>query len=236
MTDLSQRVLDLQAVDANIARLTSRLKQVETALNDSLTARAGELATRQAEQSLQDKQRRQREIELDLAGVDARLKTNDQKLYSGKGSPRELQALQRDIEHDRARKGEIEERALEAMEATEAATKELARVRAAVARVLQSTSADKRNLAAERDQLRADLDRNQADRARITGGLDAAALSLYDRLRQRLPDGVAAAEVVQGHCQGCRTVLPSAEVQRARTAPGLLQCSVCGRILHVTHG
>jgi hypothetical protein len=107
MTDLSQRVLDLQAVDAEIARLTSRLKQVDSGLNDSLAARAGELATRQAEQALQDKQRRQREIELDLASVDTRLKTNDERLYSGKGSPRELQALQRDIEHDRARKSEI---------------------------------------------------------------------------------------------------------------------------------
>jgi predicted nucleic acid-binding Zn-ribbon protein len=113
---------------------------------------------------------------------------------------------------------------------------EVERVKAAVRRVLGALSTDHARLAAEREQLRSQLQTKEAQRTALAGKIDAASLALYERLRQRLPDGIAAAEVVQNRCEGCRTTLPSAEVQRARRSEAPVQCSACGRIIHVPLG
>jgi hypothetical protein len=236
MPERSQRVLDLQAIDQRIGQLTRQLQQIDSALGDQLKVRAGEHAIRQAEQALLASQRAQREAEMELAAVEARIKDHEQRLYSGRGNPRELQALQLDIAHDKERRGQIEEQALAAMDATEKAQAEVARVKAAVQRVLGEVSADHAKLAADREQVRSQLQGAQEQRATLAAKLDAGSLALYERLRQRMPDGIAAAEVVQNRCEGCRTTLPSAEVQRARRSEALTQCSACGRIIHVPLG
>jgi hypothetical protein len=236
MPERSQRVLDLQAIDQRIGQLTRQLQQIDSALGDQLKVRAGEHAIRQAEQALLASQRDQREAEMELAAVEARIKEHEQRLYSGRGSPRELQALQLDIAHDQERRGQIEEQALVAMDASEKAQVEVARVKAAVQRVLGEVSADHAKLAADREQVRSQLQAGQEQRAALAAKLDAGSLALYERLRQRMPDGIAAAEVVQNRCEGCRTTLPSAEVQRARRSEALTQCSACGRIIHVPLG
>ena len=236
MPDRSQQVLDLQALDLEIGRLTRQLQQIDGALGDQLKVRAADHAINQAEQALQASQRAQREAEMELATVEARIKDHEQKLYSGRGNPRELEALQRDIAHDQERRGQLEERALTAMDATEKARAEVERVKAAVKRVLGEVSADHARLAAEREQVRSQLQTRQEQRAALAAKLDAGSLALYERLRQRMPDGIAAAEVVQNRCEGCRTTLPSAEIQRARRSEALSQCSACGRIIHVPIG
>ena len=70
----------------------------------------------------------------------------------------------------------------------------------------------------------------------VAGTVPAPDRAQYDRLRARMPDGMAVAPVIQGRCEGCRTTLPSAEVQQARRAEELVYCSRCGRILHVPVG
>ena len=236
MPERSQQILDLQAVDQEIGRLTRQLQQIDSSLGDQLKIRAADHATKQAESALLARQRAQREVEMELATVEARIKDHDQKLYSGRGNPRELQALQRDLAHDRERRDQLEEQALAAMDASEKARAEVERVKAAVRRVLGALSTDHARLAAEREQLRSQLQTKEAQRTALAGKIDAASLALYERLRQRLPDGIAAAEVVQNRCEGCRTTLPSAEVQRARRSEAPVQCSACGRIIHVPLG
>jgi predicted nucleic acid-binding Zn-ribbon protein len=236
MAAQARLLLDLQQHDAAIGRLARQARQIAAALADQTRARAAELAVKQAEQTLHARQSEQRDLEYELATLEARIKDHEARLYSGKGSPRDLQALQRDIEHDRQRRGGLEERALVAMEATEAARTELERIRTAARRVLDEDAAGRARLSGEREQVERDLQRHQTQRGQLAAAIDGPALALYDRLRQRVADGVAVAEVVQGRCEGCRTTLPTAEIQRARRTEGLVQCSACGRILHVPLG
>jgi predicted nucleic acid-binding Zn-ribbon protein len=236
MAQQSQQLHALQGVDNEIGRLTRRREQIEVALADQMKARAAELATRQAEEALKARQAEQRDREFELATVEARIKDHEQRLYSGKGSPRDLQTLQQDIARDRQRVGDLEERALAAMESTEAARVELERIRTRASEILSEVSAGQARLREEHAKLANDLQRSQDERKRLAAAIGAAELALYDRLRQRMPDGVAVAEVVQSHCEGCRTALPSAEIQRARRAETPAQCSVCNRILYVPVG
>jgi uncharacterized protein len=236
MSQRSQRLLELQRLDAEIGRLTGLLKQTEAALADRMQERAAAYAVGQAEEALQSRQREQRDREYELAALEARIKDHEERLYSGRGSPRDLQALQRDIEHDKARRGTLEEQALTAMDATEAARKEAERIKTAAQRVLGDAAARLQQLEAERARLGAQLEHDTAARQAAAAAAPAADVAQYERLRARMPDGVAVAELVQGRCEGCRTTLPSAEVQRARRADDLVFCSACGRILHAPLG
>lgn len=236
MPELSRRLLDLQALDVEIERLARQIQQTDAALADELKIHAADLANRQAEQTLHQRQAEQKELEFELASLEQRIKTHEQHLYSGRGGPRELESLRRDIEHDQERRGQLEEKVLVAMEATEAARVERERIREATARVLDELAAQRQRLGAEREQLLADRTQRQVQRAQLAASIDAPALALYERLRQRMPDGIAVAEVIQSHCEGCRTSLPSAEIQRARRTEGAVQCSECQRILHVPLG
>ena len=233
MSQRSQRLLELQRLDAETARLTGLLKQTDAALADRTQARAAEYAIRQAEGALTSRQSEQRDREFALSTLEARIKDHEQRLYSGKGSPRDLQTLQQDIERDKARRGTLEEEALTAMDATEGARKEVQRIKTAAERVLGEAATRHDRLQRERDQQAQELERVTAQRGAVGATVAAPDGAQYDRLRARMPDGVAVAPVIQGRCEGCRTALPSAEVQQARRAEELVFCSRCGRILHV---
>jgi hypothetical protein len=231
---VAQQLYDLQQLDVEIGRLSQQVEQLTSAIGDQFKLRAGELAINQAEDALRKAQAAQRDREYELSTVEGRIKDHEQRLYSGKGSPRDLQALQQDIEHDRERRVGLEEQALKAMDASEKARAEAERVRGAVARVLSEVSAGKEKQAAERDQLQQQLTRRRAQREALVGSVPASALQLYERLRQRVTDGMAVARVVQQRCEGCKDNLPSAEIQRARHAESPVQCASCQRILLVT--
>ena len=229
-----QLLLEVQQLDLEIARLSGQVGQLTAAIGDQFKVKAGELAIQQAEQSHRTAQSAQKDAEFALATLEARIKDHEQKLYSGKGSPRDLQALQQDIEKDRERRVALEEQALKAMESAEKSAAEVERVRAAVARVLGGVSSGKEKQAVEREQAQQLLDRRRAQRDQLASGIPATFLQLYDRLRQRTLDGVAVARVVQQRCEGCQDNLPSAEIQRARHATTPVQCASCQRILVVT--
>ena len=235
MAPVAQTLYDLQQLDVEISRLSQQVDQLTKAIGDEFKVRAGDLAIKQAEDAQRKAQSEQRDREYELSTLESRIKDHEQKLYSGKvGSPRDLQKLQEDIEHDRQRRAGIEEQALKAMDATEKARTEVDRVRAAVTRVLREVSAGKEKQGAERDQLQQQLIRRRTQRDELAPVVPASAMQLYDRLRQRVSDGLAVARVVQQRCEGCKDNLPSAEIQRARHAETPVQCANCQRILLVT--
>ena len=236
MSQRSQRLLELQRLDAETARLTGLLKQTDGALADRTQARAAEYAIKQAEGALVTRQSEQRDREFALTSLESRIKDHEQRLFSGKGSPRDLQTLQVDIERDKTRRETLEEQALTAMDATEGARKEVQRIKTAAERLLGEAATRHERLQREREQQAQELQRVSAQRETVAGTVPAPDRAQYDRLRARMPDGMAVAPIIQGRCEGCRTTLPSAEVQQARRAEELVYCSRCGRILHVPVG
>ena len=72
----------------------------------------------------------------------------------------------------------------------------------------------------------------EAKRDGQVDGMDAAALSIYQALRERW-QGPAVAIVERGLCQGCRITLPMSVLQKARSGLGLVRCVNCERILLV---
>ena len=88
----------------------------------------------------------------------------------------------------------------------------------------------RKELRKERSKIGAEYKKIGAERESATEGISALDLEVYNALLPRM-NGVAVVKVDRGVCLGCRVRLPIGEISRMPNAPGLVNCSSCGRIL-----
>lgn len=196
----------LAAVDRDAAKLTERLHEIE---------------------------RSQRRLEDDVSSIESKAASESTRMYSGSvSSPRELQALQEEIDALKRRQRDLEDSLLELMEAAEPLTDEL-----------ETLSERRAQLDAEAERLRAtiadaaavidaELAQVEAARTELATSVPDALLAEYERLRARL-GGVGIARLDGAQCTGCHLTLPATELDAVRhAAPGaVVHHEECGRIL-----
>jgi predicted nucleic acid-binding Zn-ribbon protein len=205
---------------AELTRLEADLAALEGRLAD-VTARRDEVA------------RRQSVLEGELAGVEGKVKEIDGRLYSGAITiPRELQALQADVESLRRRCSTLEDAVLEAMTEREPLDDEIRGLEAARAELDGEGSRLRVAVAEAESAIDAQLAAETEARQEMATGIPADVARLYEDLRRKL-GGVGAARLVQNRCTGCHLTLPATEVDRIRREPpdALITCEQCGRIL-----
>jgi predicted nucleic acid-binding Zn-ribbon protein len=230
------RLLDVQALDADLDRLAHRRRTLaELAQIDDLQARHTRLADDivLAETEDGDLGREQSKVDADVEQVRTRMQRDQQRLDTGQvGSPRELENLQSEIESLKRRQSELEDVELEVMERREAVQNrrdELVREREQVG--LDLTAAEQR-----RDETWAEIDaeveKASAQRKELAATLDAELLALYEKVRSS-SGGVGAAALHRGQCQGCHLQLNTTDLNRIRDADPdeVLRCEECRRIL-----
>ena len=160
---------------------------------------------------------------------------SNKKLYSGTcTSPRELQAMQADVEMLKRQRSELEDQELEVMEQRETLDSELAaldaRDRDACRRPPTQLRADDRR-GRGRDRRR---DRKPKPAARATAAAPIADALLADYERRRAQNrGAGAARLVGMTCQACHLTIPSTEAEQIRRGAGatIAYCDNCGAIL-----
>lgn len=156
------------------------------------------------------------------------------KLYSGEiTSPKELQALQADVEQLRRHQASVEEQAIEVMEQREPLEAELAALEARRAVRADELTVGQAALAAAVAEVEAEIAAEQAVRDGSTAGLEPAVVTLYERCRANSSSRVGAARLVGHTCQGCHLTVPATEVDALRKAPPgtIAHCDNCGAIL-----
>ncbi|MGH2690825.1 MAG: zinc ribbon domain-containing protein [Actinomycetota bacterium] len=230
-------LLELQKVDSRIHRLEHGLANLpEAAELEQLQARRAELAGTidEARTVVHDHAKQQKRLEDEIDSIVTKLKQEDLRLYGGTvTNPRELAAMQGEIEALRRRQSSLEDEDLEVLEARETAEGRLRELESE-AEALDASIAE---ATGRRDVAVAGIDGELAEarseRAGWVPKFDAGLLGLYDRLREQMIDHVAAAPLLDGSCQGCHMRLPSQEYERVRDSTGLIRCDECGRILVV---
>jgi predicted nucleic acid-binding Zn-ribbon protein len=209
---------------AVIADIEARLGETE-AVVDAREAAAAAAA------NLKDLQAQQRRLDAKLQDLDARMRPLETKMYDGSvRNPKELTDMQRELNHLKAQRGELDEEGLEMMEAIEAATEVLTQRRDDLQRAEDKWQSDQKDLLEDKAEAEADLVRLESDRGARTSDMDRSMLGLYEALRLTKA-GRAVARVERGTCQGCRITLPTHLVQRLRAGGLLVQCPSCERIL-----
>ena len=231
-----QRLLELQAEDTAIKRLDERRASLPEAAR--LAEVNGQLAELESDLEIAQKQsaeiaREQDRIEGEIGILEEKIGREEQRLFSGVvANPKELSALQAEVEMLKRRKAGLEDGLLEVMVQKDDATATLERLTAEHEASSKESEELGKTVAKLIGDIDAELAAHRTARDEIATGLPDDLLSLYEKIRQA-KGGVGAAALKAGTCEGCHTSLPSREVERIKKEGGLQRCENCRRILVV---
>lgn len=235
-TDELEALLVVQQRDTALDRLRHRRATLPE--RAELTAREGERAERLRARSETAAERDalagdERRLDQESATLGAHAAEVDAKLYSGTvTSPRELQAMQADLEMLRRQISEIEDRELAVMEQREALDAALAEHDAAIA----ATTAEIDRLAALIAEAEVAIDAEIAEetdhRSVHVAAVSAKLLADYETRRAR-NKGAGAARLIGATCGACHLSIPATEAEEIRRGGGgtAAYCDNCGAIL-----
>jgi hypothetical protein len=230
-------LLTLQEHDLALDRL--RHRRATLPARTTVAEAETEIATVDAESALLrgpigELARNQERLEDEAQALAEQAKAADRKLYSGEvSSPRELQALQADIEQLKRHQRTVEERALEIMEQREPLDAQMH----ALLATREERSADLATARAELAEAEGEVDGEiaieQGLRDTAAAALDRSLVALYERCRANAASGIGAAKLVGHTCQGCHLTIPATEVDALHKAPPgtVAHCDNCGAIL-----
>lgn len=176
---------------------------------------------------------RQRGHERELESVEGKIAQAERTLYSGSITiPRELQALQAEVESLKRFRGSVEDHVLEAMSDLEPLEAVLAGIEEERSRLDDAASRLRAAVAEAEVAIEGDLASVEKARAEAASGVPAELARLYEQLRAKL-GGTGAARLVNGRCSGCHLTLPAMELDRIRREPAdaVIRCEQCGRLL-----
>jgi predicted nucleic acid-binding Zn-ribbon protein len=177
--------------------------------------------------------KRQREMEGQIADLDAKVQPLETRLYDGSvRNPKELTDLQRELESFKQKRNQLDEQGIALMDSVEAGNRSLEEARADLAGLETRWEEERRQLLESKTRAETEQEALDGRRGAQTKGMDQGVLGLYEQLR-RTKQGRAVSRVERGICQGCRTTLPTHLTQRIRTGRELVQCPRCERILVV---
>jgi len=226
-------LLALQETDLAMDSAVARLSEAEAQLGETEELVAARELADQRRGETHQVQERQKALDWDAEEVRRKALEIEGKLYGGTvKNPKELEDFQADLSSLRSQLRKREDALLEVMLELEDAEMVLKEAEAALAEVESAWKADQASLAKTQAALKEEIEALDAKRSRQLDGMDRAALSLYQILRERR-QGAAVAVVERGLCQGCRISLPMSILQKARSGLGLVQCVSCERILLV---
>ncbi len=222
----------LQQLDGEVERIAAEAQAITAALQDDSAARQAQQAFASAQRALQQRQQTLRAAEQELADLAARIKSHNDRLYSGNvTNPRELGSLQQEVQHLRDLHHAQEERVLEAMAAAEDA-QALAESEQTKLTTLENTRQQEQTALLERQrQVEARLADARQRRQSQAESCEPALVQRYEQIRRMRGKAVALAE--GGACQGCHVSLTASDMQRVRASADITTCSNCGRILYL---
>ena len=162
----------------------------------------------------------------------ARAETLDKTLSNSTANARELAALQTELQHVRELLGHSDDLELEQMMAVEPLEEAVSAIKAAA----QPAVSRRGELQSTITELHASLDDElvalHEQRRERAGAVTPALLSRYEAAMKRVGTS-GAAQVVSGHCDGCRIALSPLDLDRWKGQPdgAFMACPECGRLL-----
>jgi uncharacterized protein len=185
-----------------------------------------------AETAEGDVARDQKKAEADVDQVVARAKRDQQMLDSGRGSAKDLENIQHELETLARRQNALEDVVLEVMERREVAQQRVTDMTA------QREEAQRRRdevagaVTAAQDAIDKESETLRGERTTIAGVIPEDLLALYEKIREANA-GIGAAAIRHRACQGCRLELDISEINsiKAASPDDVVRCGNCGRIL-----
>ncbi len=231
------RLLELQDLDLSLDRLRSRQETLEEGEDVRATRErldVAEAALGDLKLELDAVDRELRRLEGDVDSLTRKAEAEERRLYDGSvAHPKELEAIQHEVQSLRARRSRIEDDLLDQMvrkedldERIKAAEAEVQEMRDRLTEILGESATELREIGES-------LAARTAERVSLVLEFDPELLELYEDLR-RQKKGVGAAALVDGVCQGCHQKLSAMELDRLKRTEGVKRCEYCRRIVIFT--
>ena len=170
--------------------------------------------------------------EVDVEQVVSRIERDEKRLEAGQGTPKELEQLQHELVSLEKRRSELEEVELEVMmriDGLDSRINALASERDALDKEIASLRVEKEQAISEIESM---MKKTEQDRSELASSVEPELLALYEKVRGSA-DGIGAARLHNGQCEGCHLALNAAEVTRLKALPDdeVVRCEECRRIL-----
>jgi len=228
---VARQLYQLQLVDSEWDGKHQRLGAIDESLGDDREVVRAQEAVAETEAALDKLRAQLRSLELEVSGLNDKLRKNQERLYGGKvRNPKELSGLQEEAAALRRRRAELEDDQLTLMIGVEEEEAELAERQARLRQIESSWRAEQELLATEKEELELRSAELEDQRAAIRDRLGAGDLADYDDLRQRF-GGIAVVVLRRGICQTCGVDVPTSVARAVERGEGTHYCPVCNRLL-----
>lgn len=226
---VTRQLYQLQEVDTELESVERAMSQIASQLGESQVVLKAQAELKSEHQRLEELKQLQRSSEWEIDDLVNKLAAAEEKLYSGSiKNPKELTSLQHEAEGMKARRSQLEDKALEIMNQSELAEASVATKSNELKRLESDWQSQQQRLSDEMEQLKAAVSDLKQKWQLMSAKIDPRVVEFYGDLKKQ--KGAAVAKVMQGICRSCRISLSTAELQQAR-GNRLVQCSSCGRIL-----
>ncbi|MFN2137899.1 MAG: zinc ribbon domain-containing protein [Candidatus Promineifilaceae bacterium] len=227
-----QQLYRLQQYDSEIDAKKRRLSEVIRLQHETEELRSARRRADAAQTEVTTWQTTQKDLNLELGGVNDKAKRSNQRLYSGKVTkPKELEDLQHEVEALGRRRAALEDEVLEAMIMLEDAQEESTAATASLEEIAGAWSAVQAELKAEQDELALALHGLIGQREAYKARLDPKAVANYEAIRGRA-NGLAVVKLVNNSCGGCHVTVSVNTALRAERGESVT-CNGCGRLLYL---
>lgn len=230
-----EKLLALQALDSSLIQLEHKLRNLPVLKlleeKGAAFASARDLCIA-AETEKSDIKHELSKSEVDVEQVVSRIERDEKRLSAGQGTPKELEQLQHELGSLAKRRAELEEIELEVMmrvDALDQRISSLSQERDSLEREISELSKT-RDL--EISEIKVSQEKTQSDRIALVATIHPELLALYEKIRST-SDGVGAARLHIGQCDGCHLALNAADLVRIKGLPDdeVVRCEECRRIL-----
>jgi len=226
---VAKQLYQLQEFDLKIESNEQSLKQVTSQLGESKAVVRVQKQLQLEQQRLEELRHKQHSAEWEIDDLVTKVAVAEETLFSGRiKNPKELTNLQHEVEALKAKRDQLEEKALGIIDQVEQSEASVARISSELETLKAEWQHQQQQLSDEVEQLKATLSDLRQKWQLLSAEIEPPTVEFYQELRKG--KGTAVAKVEQGICRGCRISLPTTELQRARSG-SLVQCSSCGRIL-----
>ena len=227
-----RELYDLQLLDWEIQQLEEELSEVQGRIADDSKRIQAHQRLSALESKLGELVPARRQSERAIEVIEGRIANLDTRMYDGSvTNPREFEALQEERANQVRNQGDEEDRLLEFMVEIEETEELRDRAKAVFDQIDTERRSELGTLSARQEELTSELPGLHSQRQEMSTEYPPNIMAVYETVR-RTRGGQGAALVDQrGMCQGCRLTIPNAELSRARSSEGIVQCGSCTRIL-----
>lgn len=226
---IARQLYQLQEVDLEIESNEQTLHRLVSQLGENREIVEAQAKLTSEQRRLDELKHQQRSAEWEIDDLVSKVTAAEEQLYSGRiKNPKELTNLQHEVDILKAKRDQMENKALEIMDQVESTETSVAAKSSELNRLETEWHRQQEQLSTDIETLKSKLSDLGHKRQLISAEVDPQAVVVYDKLRQQ--KGQAVAKVEQGICRGCRISLPFSGLQQVRSG-NLVQCGSCGRIL-----